>query len=191
MNKLIVITGLDGTGTSSVGAALAERRGAILIHTPAEPFRTLRKDVDLAPRDESPAAHYFFYLASLVHADATLIRPGLKQSDVVCVRHLVDTVVSHRVAGLNVEVDYNTGVYELYPPDYIFFLTADEDIRRKRISERGRYDHLDRALDDSPLRQRFLEEFGRLSYMMTTVDTSVSGISEVVSSIVRIMELSN
>jgi thymidylate kinase len=172
MNRLIVITGLDGTGTSTAGELLAARLGALLIHTPAEPFRQVRGPIDLGPRDECPSAHYLFYLASMVHADATLIRPALERGDVVCVRHLVDTVVSHRAAGLPVELDYETPLFALRRPDRIFLLTVEEAVRRQRMAGRSRCDHLDRALENEGLRGRFLEEFARLSRMLTRVDTT-------------------
>ena len=188
MNQLIVITGLDGTGTSSVGEELAAQRDALLLHTPAEPFRKIRREIDLAPREESPAAHYLFYLASLVHADVKFIRPGLLTRDVVCVRHLVDTVVSHRAAGLDVDVNYETPVHDLRPPDWIFFLTVEESARQERLSGRCKYDHLDRALDDTSLRGRFIDEFGRLSHSMTAVDTTYSTASQVALAINTMLE---
>jgi thymidylate kinase len=172
MHRLIVITGLDGTGTSTAGEHLAASLGARLIHTPAEPFRQVRGPIDRGPRDECPAAHYLFYLAALAHADATLIRPSLERGDVVCVRHLVDTVVSHRAAGLPVEVDYETPLFALRRPDRIFLLTVEEAVRRQRMAGRERCDHLDRALENEGLRGRFLEEFARLSGMLTRVDTT-------------------
>jgi thymidylate kinase len=188
MNRLIVITGLDGTGTSTAGELLAARLGARLIHTPAEPFRQVRGPIDLGPRDESPAAHFLFYLAALVHADVTLIRPALEGGDVVCVRHLVDTVVSHRAAGLGVELDYETPLFALRRPDRIFQLAVDEPVRRQRIAGRERYDRLDRALEDESLRRRFLDEYARLSTSLTRVDSTHLNATQLVTALLSALE---
>lgn len=188
MNRLIVITGLDGTGTSTAGERLAAHLGARLIHTPAEPFRQVREPIDRGPRDECPAAHYLFYLAALAHADVKLIRPALEHGDVVCVRHLIDTVVSHRAAGLSVELDYETPLFALRRPDRILLLTVDEAARRQRIAGRDRCDHLDRALEDEVLRGRFLDEYARLSSSLTRVDTTHVGVEQLVTVLLAALE---
>ncbi len=188
MTRLIVITGLDGSGTSSVGRELAALRGATLVHTPSAPFSDIRAVVDAASRDAAPAAHYLFYLAALVHADAALIRPALMHGDVVCVRHLVDTVISHRVAGLDVELEYATGFYALRRPDRIFRLTVDEIERQRRLAERGK-SPLDRTLDDDVFRARFLGEFLRLESAMTTIDNAGRSAAELARSLHEELEV--
>lgn len=74
--------------------------------------------------------------------------------------------MSHRVAGLDVTLDYST--YNLLEPDMTIFINLDEDERKKRITKRGK-STLDKILDDSIKREKFLKEFDsqlRNSYVL-------------------------
>ena len=169
--KLTVITGLDGSGTSSVAEALCRRDpNGMLFKTPGPAFDQSRHLLDGDVRVQSPAAHYLFYLSSVVHASSR-IEESLKTRNVYCVRYLIDTVVSHRVAGLDVELQYEGGYYTIKEPDVTLFITIDEEVRQDRISRRGKSD-LDKVLDDSVQRARFLEEFARYSDQYHLVDNS-------------------
>ncbi len=82
-----------------------------------------------------------------------------KNKNVYCVRYLIDTVVSHQVAGLDVNLDYSK--YNILKPDLTIFVSANEEIRERRISERGK-SILDKILDDTRTRDSFLEKFDKL-----------------------------
>lgn len=173
MGKLIIITGLDGSGTSSLAEQLSHKdQGSHLMRTPGFPFDKCRELIDEQVRCESQAAHYLFYLSSVVFA-STQIEALLKTGNVYCVRYLIDTVVSHRVAGLNVDLNYEGDFYSIHRPDLTLFLNINEEIRQNRITSRGK-GLLDKILDDDLIRQNFLEEFNRFSDQFIVVDNSLN-----------------
>ena len=177
--KLIVITGLDGSGTSSVAEALCHCDPVgTLFKTPGPAFDQCRHLLDGDVRMQSPAAHYLFYLSSVVHASSQ-IEESLKTHNVYCVRYLIDTVVSHRVAGLNVELQYECSYYTIKKPDVTLFVTIDEGVRQDRITRRGKSD-LDKVLDDPVQRARFLKEFERYSDQYHLVDNSTNEMEQAV-----------
>ena len=102
-------------------------------------------------------AHYLYYLSSVVYESDKIKREGnYKENNVYCVRYLIDTVVSHSVAGLDVKLDYET--YDILKPDLTIFVKLNEEIRQKRITERGK-SILDKVLDDSKKREQFNKKF--------------------------------
>jgi thymidylate kinase len=172
MGKLIVITGLDGSGTSSLAERLSYKDpGSHLMRTPSAPFDICREVIDTQVRCGSQAAHYLFYLSSVIFA-STQIEELLKTGNVYCVRYLIDTVVSHRVAGLNVDLAYEGDFYSIRRPDLTLFISINEQARQNRITSRGK-GVLDRILDDDSIRLKFHEEFSRLSDQFVVVDNSL------------------
>lgn len=173
--KLIVITGLDGSGTSSMAELLSARDpGSRVVRTPDSPFDACREVIDLQVRDKSQAAHYLFYLSSVVFA-STQIEELLKTGNVYCVRYLIDTVVSHRAAGLNVDLTYEGDFYSIKKPDLTIMIGIDEQVRQERISARGK-GFLDKLLDDDERRARFHQEFERLAQHYVTIENDASNI---------------
>lgn len=173
--KLIVITGLDGTGTSSLAERLSEMdpRG-VTFRTPGTVFSNAREEIDAVVRDESQAAHYLFYLAAVVHAGVEL-KEKLKKHNVYCTRYLIDTVVSHRVNGVPAELEYETALYSIPRPALTLYLEVGEGERQRRLDGRGR-SQLDRLLDDSAYRTRFLREFDRFSNEFQRIDNTSGDI---------------
>lgn len=163
IGKLVVITGLDGSGTSSIAEALCKKDpNGILFKTPDGPFGKVREFFDAEDlRIQHPSAHYLFYLAAVVYA-SDQIREKLKTKNVYCVRYLIDTVVSHRVASLDIELTYEGAGYSIKKPDLTLFINIDETIRQDRISARGKSE-LDKVLDNEDKRDHFLREFKALS----------------------------
>lgn len=153
----IVITGLDGSGTSTIAEKLhAMDPHSYLFHTPSEIFSD-RKNIDKVVREVSQNAHYLYYLSSVVYL-SDYIRKNIdyKNHNVYCVRYLIDTIVSHRVAGLDVILEYNQ--YNILEPDLTIFVSLDEESRQKRITNRGK-SLLDYVLDKEQTRKAFLNEF--------------------------------
>lgn len=173
--KLIVITGLDGSGTTSIAEAMCKTdpRGRLL-HTPNDPYICGREKIDGVVRLTSQAAHYFYYLSACIYASAC-IEKLLINHNVYCVRYLLDTVVSHRVAGLDVNLNYKTDLYSILEPDLTIFVTADELKRQSRISARGK-NQLDELLDYPEIRSAFQQEFQRFQNHFITIDNSADGI---------------
>lgn len=156
----IVITGLDGSGTSTVASELNKiDKGSVLLKTPSAEF-SKRDRIDTEVRETSQMAHYLFYLSSVMYMSDKIKKSyDYKNKNVYCVRYLIDTIVSHQVAGLDVDLDYSN--YGILKPDLTIFVSLDENVRQQRISERGK-SILDSLLDDSKTRNSFLERFNNL-----------------------------
>ena len=87
---------------------------------------------------------------------------------------MIDTVVSNRVAGIPIELNYNVYGNNLLVPDATLFVNLNEEIRQKRITQRGK-SVLDKVLDDDIKRQKFLDEFNRLLDPKTTIYVNNDG----------------
>lgn len=177
--KLIVITGLDGSGTSSLAEALCKRDPkGVLLKTPDGPFGEVRELFDGEVRTLSPSAHYLYYLASVAYA-SDQISELRKSHNVYCVRYLIDTVVSHRVAGMDINLVYDGLGYSIHKPDTTLFVDIDESVRQNRITSRGK-SGLDKVLDDQDIRARFLAEFHRYESQYHVVDNSTNHLQDAV-----------
>ena len=130
----IVITGLDGSGTSTVAQKLAEKdKDSVLLKTPSEEYGD-REKVDSKVRKYSPVGHFLYYLSSTVFmSDYIKANFDYKNNNVYCVRYLIDTFVSNKVAGIPIKYDYNVFGNELLKPDLTIFVGLDEKIRESRI----------------------------------------------------------
>ena len=125
-----------------------------------------------------------YYLSSDVYM-SDYIRNNLdyKNKNVYLVRYLIDTVVSNRVAGIDMKMDYTIYGNELLVPDLTLFVYADEQTRQSRITSRGKTE-LDAVLDDDEKRQMFLTEFKQcLPENTIYVNNSSSDLKETINKI--------
>lgn len=168
-NMFIVITGLDGSGTSTIAKKIHELdEESILLKTPSPEYYN-REIVDTVIRKDSITAHFLYYLSSTVYmSDYIKNNLDYKNNNIYCVRYLIDTVVSNRVAGVDVSLDYNIYGNHLLIPDVTLFVFSDENLRQKRITLRGK-SVLDKILDNDSTRQKFLDEFQHLLPADTTI----------------------
>lgn len=172
----IVITGLDGSGTSSIGNALHEiDKESFLFHTPGKEY-SQRDEIDISIRKCSQQAHYLYYLSSVVYM-SDYIRKNIdyEKNNVYCVRYLIDTVVSHRVAGLDLSMEDIMKQNHILKPDLTIFVTVQEKIRQERITIRGK-SILDEALDNKKTRENFLKEFETILTDKIIIDTSLNNL---------------
>ncbi len=190
IGKLIVITGLDGSGTSSLAEQICKHDPhGMLFKTPDGPFGETRELFDSEVRERSQSAHYLFYLASVAYASER-IKKHLETHNVYCVRYLIDTVVSHRVAGMNVDLAYQGMGYDIHKPDATLFINIDESVRQNRISLRGKSD-LDKVLDNNDTRGRFLAEFQRFADQYHVIDNSTNELQDAVQNAVAYLSRLN
>lgn len=159
---LIVITGLDGSGTSSIAKKLHETNpDSYLFRTPSVEF-TDRGNIDTVVRKESSTAHMLYYLSSVVYiSDYIKKHCDYKNKNVYVLRYLIDTVVSNRAAGIPIKLDYTVYGNDLLQPDLTIFVELEEEERERRISYRGK-DVLDEVLDNEKKREGFLQEYENL-----------------------------
>jgi thymidylate kinase len=158
-----VLTGLDGSGTSSIARLLSEHdKKSKLYESILVPFSNFREIIDSEILDNNIFSHFFFYLSALANT-SELIKHDLDNGfNVYCVRYLIDTIVSHRVHGMDIELSYSICTYNFVKPDFIFFLEVDEQKRQDRILTRLKgKNKLDKSLDDIIFRNKFLHEFKR------------------------------
>lgn len=181
----IVITGLDGSGTSTIAEKLHEiDKNSILVRTPSIEFAN-REKIDEIVRERSPMAHYLYYLSSVVYiSDFIKNNVNYKDNNVYCVRYLVDIVVSHQVAGLDVKLDYEN--YGIIKPDLTIFIGLDEQVRQERITRR-RKSILDKVLDDDEKRNEFLKRFEENLSMNETIyfDNEKGNVTEKVQKLFK------
>lgn len=158
----IVITGLDGSGTSTIAKELSKKdQNSILLKTPSAEYSD-RDSIDKNIRPYSRTAHFLYYLSSTVYmSDYIKENFDYKNNNIYCVRYLIDTVVSNRVGGVDVDLNYNIYGNELLQPDVTIFVSLDEKVRQTRITNRGK-SILDKVLDDDETRNKFLEQFRNL-----------------------------
>ena len=188
--KLIVITGLDGSGTSSLAEALCKcDPNGMLFKTPGGVFGEASELFDGDVRTISQSAHFLYYLASVAYA-SDQIKSHLKTHNVYCVRYLIDTVISHRVAGLDVELNYEGMGYSIHKPDTTIFVNIDESVRQNRITVRGK-SGLDKVLDDEDTRNRFLMEFNRYEDQFHLVNNSTNNLQDAVLKAMSILDWLN
>jgi thymidylate kinase len=184
--KFVVLTGLDGAGTTTIAEALGQLDpSANVIKTPGEAFLASRPEVDSRVRELSPWSHLLYYLSSVVYA-SDQIEGLLKLGNVYCVRYLIDTVVSHRVMGLDIELDYQLGGRQIRKPDLTVQIIVNEAVRQARLDKRGR-SNLDKTLDDPETRQSFEREFGRLRDQFEVVDNTRATPGQVAQAIMIMM----
>lgn len=177
---LIVITGLDGSGTSTIAKKLKKLdKTAHILKTPSCEYKC-RDLVDEKVKDVSPVGHMLYYLSSNVYmSDYIRKNFNIENENVYVIRYLIDTVVSNRVAGVPLELDYNIYGNNILKPDLTLFVSVDEDKRQKRITERGK-SILDKVLDDDITRDKFIKEFEKNLDHETTiyVDNNSSDIEQ-------------
>ena len=156
---LIVITGLDGSGTSSIAEELHKLdKNSYLFKTPSSEFSD-RNSIDSLIKPVSPTAHMLYYLSSTVFmSDYIKQNCDYINNNVYLVRYLIDTVVSNRVAGVSIDLNYQLFGNQLLVPDLTLFVHLNEEERQRRITSRGKTE-LDKVLDDDLKRKKFLEEF--------------------------------
>lgn len=129
-------------------------------------------------------ANMLYYLSSDVYM-SDYIRNNLdyKNKNIYLVRYLIDTVVSNRVAGIDMKMDYTIYGNELLVPDLTLFVYTDEQTRQSRITSRGKTE-LDAVLDDDEKRQMFLTEFKQcLPENTIYVNNSSSDLKETINKI--------
>jgi len=165
MGKLIVITGLDGSGTTTIAKKLHEiDKKSFFIQSPHNNYSNCRKIIDTEVKQISEIAHYYFYLSSNIYISEKIkeIKEKYPEHNIYCTRYLMDTVVSHKVQNVNIELEYKNDIYDIIEPDFTFFLQLDENIRQKRIKNRNyEKSDLDKILDSNIIREKFIEEFSK------------------------------
>jgi len=177
MGKFIVITGLDGSGTTTIARKLAELdKNSFFIQSPDPIYSPCRNCIDTTVKEISEVSHYYFYLSNniFISEKIKILKQKFPNYNIYCARYLIDTVVSHSVQGLNVDLVYKNELYDILKPDFTFFLKLDENNRQKRLNNRQKKSVLDKILDNDSIRKKFLEKFALYDKELVYIDASQS-----------------
>ena len=63
---------------------------------------------------------------------------NIENENVYVIRYLIDTVVSNRVAGVPIELDYNIYGNNILTTELNLFVSVDEEKKQKIITARGK-----------------------------------------------------
>jgi dTMP kinase len=144
--RFCVLEGLDGTGTTTLSAILAERLQArdLRVLTTAEPTegpfgRLLRSHVEHRVDLDPHTAALAFTADRHEHLEQ-VIRPALRRGHwVISDRYLLSTLAYQGAEGVSREAILAAS-QGFDVPDVTFLLDAPDDVRRERMSSRGRVD---------------------------------------------------
>lgn len=179
----IQVTGIDGSGTTSIANGLVKKnKNDVVLKTPSEEYKE-RQTIDNVVSKDSKVGNMLYYLSSVVYmSDYIKNHLDYKNNNVYVVRYLIDTVVSNRVSGIPINLDYNIYGNDLLIPDATIFVFSNELVRQSRISARGK-SNLDLRLDSKEVRNSFMKEFNKLLDFDTTifVDNSSYDIDETIN----------
>lgn len=169
MSHFICLEGVDGVGKTEVGKLLAQKLGYVYYKSPGGPFALARTMVDI---DIDPLTRYFFYRAA-VQYDSRAIGILLTKSGVVSDRYIYSTFAFHEAMDSHVGALFE--LTNLVMPEYVFVLTAREDVRFARLRNRSDATALD---FNQPVQEKADRIFRGYGHPM--VDTSDTTVEETV-----------
>ena len=144
MNKLIVIEGIDGAGTTTQCSRLASHFGLYMTREPSDrPIGKLLRAIlrhEIAVEDEKAVA-LLFAADRLDHVHAE-IEPALADKSVITDRYVMSSIVYQSLA---VERGFVADINRFArPPDLTVLVDVDVDVAESRRAQRGgveeRYD---------------------------------------------------
>ena len=169
---LVVFEGHDGVGKTFLSNKLSSHlteKGFKVFHnkTPDPIFSEMRDFVDNQNNLKNSFLFYlmsslFAYMQSLIHSRNNII---------ILDRYIYSTIASHSARGYEIPVN----LLNILPkPDYLFWITASEDVRKKRISSRTKKDC--KSHDLSSLDAELIYSANNIykKFEMTVIDNSLN-----------------
>lgn len=157
----ITVEGLSGSGKTTTATALAKALDGYYYKTPPELFAAIRPAVDAGA---TPLARYLYYLAGIAQASAD-IREILNRCPVVCDKYLPTVLAYSRAGGSASYVDCGDAILR---PDFSFLLDVPDDVRWRRILERGPVSETHRAFLQMELDLKVIDQFRQMK--LPTID---------------------
>lgn len=171
----IVIEGADGTGKSTLAAALAQHFRATLT---AEPSRAMigqwvRANLDALPTVALP----FLFAADRAQHVAEVIAPALARGDtVICDRYIPSSVAYQGLDAIALNTSFPV-------PDLTILLTISPRVARQRIASRGALTPFE-ARHNAELPRKYIAALNTLGWRYVMIDAS-AGVEEVLSEAVE------
>lgn len=175
MTLFICLEGIDGTGKTTTARALARQLNAMCYKSPGGMFAKVRHMVDGDGID--PLTRYFYYRAATQY-DSQVISRILAYSTVVCDRYIYSTIAYH--SAMDPRIEGLKDMTGLVIPDHTFLLTANEEVRLERLSDRQKISNL----EENSLLQRKADRIF-MTQGHTVIDTSEIPVHEVVELILQ------
>jgi dTMP kinase len=144
---LITVEGIDGSGKTTLAAALAQAKGATLLREPggeplAERIRDLVKSGDFDPHAEA-----LLFAAARAQLVATELTPRLQRGETIVLDRFVDSSLAYQGAGRGLGIDAVRAMNAFAPvPDRTIYLRIDPEVALARVGDRGaadRFEELD------------------------------------------------
>ncbi len=174
MSAFVCLEGVDGVGKTEISKRLAEQLGYRYYKSPGGKFASARSIVD---DDVDPLTRYFFYRAATQY-DSRKIAQILQSSGVVCDRYIYSTFAFH--GAMDAQIQSLFEFTQLIMPDYVFVLTAREEIRKQRLRQRPDTNDLDFNLSLQRQADRIFRTFNHR--LVDTSDTTVDEAVKVILS---------
>ncbi|WP_405534433.1 AAA family ATPase [Streptomyces sp. NBC_00075] len=148
---LIAFEGLNGVGKTTLARAVAEILSLPCVATPPAAAAAARAVFDEAPFSQ---AALLFYLSWVKHVSDE-VSAGRLGPVVLCDRYVASTRAYFTAAGLRSAEHLIHGL-DILPPTLTVLVTADEPVRRKRLSSRPRRRSIDLSTEDDDFRRTVL-----------------------------------
>lgn len=130
----VVLEALDGVGKTTLASTLAARLGGTMMNTPGRELGTCSRAVLDALGPHQPA-RCLFYAASVLVAGERARALVDRGAPVVMDRYWLSTISYARARGVDLDV---TAIEAVVPaPDVTVLVTLDEDVRQRRLRDRG------------------------------------------------------
>ncbi|MEN0014324.1 MAG: dTMP kinase [Solirubrobacteraceae bacterium] len=146
--RFISVEGLDGTGKTTICAALSERLAAegVTVASFREPGGTplgeqIRSLLADPSRTMSPRAELLLFQAARAELVETVVRPALRAGTWVLLDRFADSTLAYQGAGRGLGDDLVRAAADLATaglvPDRTLLLRAPSQVRRLRLADRG------------------------------------------------------
>lgn len=187
----IVVEGLDGVGKSTFTKALANKIGAVPLHTPSDKFTEARKIFD-NENSCTVLARQLFYASTVIDLSAEIRTTLAKGNSVVVDRYWLSTQVYHDWKSQGTSFKLTELCTYLVAPDFTIYLELELDKRQHRLTSRKSNTAEDRKTlnhDDNATLNKLYANYRDTPIVgrWLTVDAT-SDVDSIVSSALKKME---
>jgi thymidylate kinase len=170
--RLIAFEGLNGVGKTTLARAVADRLDLPYVATPPAAAAAARTLYDEAPFSEAALLFYLSWVKRL----SDEVRDGPPEAVLLCDRYISSTRGYFTAGGLACAERIIGGI-DIVPAALTVLVTAEEPVRRERLSARARRRVIDVATEDDAFRHTVLGVY-RDCRPLIEVDSSTIPVPE-------------